>query len=284
MSLLKLTDNELRETLYKFSSEFCCYGTRFIREMILTDISDDSAFHYKLESFGEKRESTLRFTPYYGQSIDGPENGPAPAPWDVPVGVPIRFIEHRITTEIPHTARVETCTTCNGRKKVDCSSCNGFGTSSCSSCSGSGRDSDDNSCSSCGGSGSQSCWTCSGTGKVDCSTCDGYGKVKWFRLLIVTWTNHVDNFVSNKDTLSRNLIIEASGRELFNEQGDQVEPMTTAPDRIVNEASAVLIQKHNSSFLDELIIAQRHSLRAVPFTKATYVWRDKKGEFYVYGF
>ncbi|GBM07707.1 hypothetical protein AVEN_137591-1 [Araneus ventricosus] len=261
-------------------------GTRLSSESDVKTVVENwlNGQDYKLESFGEKRESAPRFTGYYGQSIDGPENGPSPDPWDVQVGVPTKFIDHKITTEIPHTALVKTCSTCDGDKEVDCSSCYGRGSSSCSSCSGSGRDSENDSCSSCGGSGSERCWRCSGDGKVECSTCNGNGKVKWYRLLIVTWKNHVDHFVSNKENLPKDLIPEASGREIFNQQGDQVDAMSTAPDRIVNQASAVLIGKHNSSFGNEMIIAQRHCLRAVPFTKATYIWRDKKGEFYVYGF
>ncbi|GIY67177.1 protein SSUH2, partial [Caerostris darwini] len=57
LCLVTLTDQQLRETCQEYVDESCCYGSRFIRDMILTDVLSDSAFHYKLESFGEKRES-----------------------------------------------------------------------------------------------------------------------------------------------------------------------------------------------------------------------------------
>ncbi|GIY61465.1 uncharacterized protein CDAR_197461 [Caerostris darwini] len=219
-----------------------------------------------------------------GQSIDGIENGPIPDPWDVDVGVPTKFLDHKITTEIPHSAYVKQCHTCHGRKKVTCSSCGGFGTESCSSCSGSGKDSDDNSCTSCGGSGSRYCWVCSGSGKVKCGTCDGHGDLKHYRLLIVTWKNHINDYVSNSDNLPGDLVTQVEGKDLFCEQGIQVIPMTMALDNEINIASSSLIREHSVSFPSEQILAQRHKLRAVPITRAKYIWRSKTGEFYVYGY
>ncbi|CAL1266075.1 unnamed protein product [Larinioides sclopetarius] len=252
LSLDPLTDPELRAVLFKHKKNFACGASKFISEMTLSDIQNDCALHYKLESFGEKRECTPRFTGYYGQNIDGPENGVAPDKWNVPIGMPIKFVDHQITTEIPHTAYVKECSTCEGEKKIDCTPCWARG-------------------------------KCTGRGTIDCSFCDGYGKVKYYMLLVVTWKNHVDDIVSNRYNLPEELILEASGQEIFTKQADQVEPLNTAHVTL-NEASAVLIEKHHLSIRNEAIRDQRHSLRAVPVTRATYVWRNKKGEFYVYGF
>ncbi|CAL1266081.1 unnamed protein product, partial [Larinioides sclopetarius] len=95
--------------------------------------------------------------------------------------------------------------------------------------------------------------------------------------------SHVDDFISNNQNLPKELILTVDGREIFSEQSNPVQPLNLPYDRSVNEASSYFISKHSISFTDEQIIAQRHSLRAVPYTKATYIWRNKKGEFYVYG-
>ncbi|GIX66551.1 protein SSUH2 [Caerostris extrusa] len=59
---------------------------------------------------------------------------------------------------------------------------------------------------------------------------------------------HSDDFISNSFKLPKELIQEKDGLELFSEQKQQ-----------------------------------RHILRAIPFTKATYSRKNKEGEFYVYG-
>ncbi|GIX66550.1 protein SSUH2 [Caerostris extrusa] len=237
LCLVTLTDPQLREACQEYVDESCCYGSRFIRDMILTDILNDSAFHYKLESFGEKRESVHRYTGYYGQSIDGIENGPIPDPWDVEVGVPTKFLDHKITTEIPHSAYVKQCHTCHGRKIVTCSSCRGFGKESCSRCRGRGKDRDKKRCSSCGAQAQELAG-----------------------LLIVTWKNHINDYVSNSDNLPGDLVTQVEGKDLFCEQGIQVIPMTMALDNEINIASSALIREHSVSFPSEQILAQRHKL------------------------
>ncbi|GBM07723.1 Protein SSUH2 [Araneus ventricosus] len=224
LSLVPLTDPELRAALYQHMKDFCCEGSKFIRDMTLTDIQNDCAFHYKLESFGEKRDCTPRFTGYYGQSIDGPENGAAPDKWNVPIGTPIKFVDHQITTEVPHTAYVKECATCEGEKRIDCTSCWARGRVTCCRCAGRGKDAE-----------GFDCWICRGSGNEE--------------------KTHVDEIVSNRYNLPEELILEVSGQEIFTKQANQVEPLNTAHVTL-NEASAVLIEKHHSSIKNEAILAQ----------------------------
>jgi len=48
-----------------------------------------------------------------GLPIDGPENGPAPQPWDIVVHPPNLFQNSSSRTEVPHTASVKVNTMFN---------------------------------------------------------------------------------------------------------------------------------------------------------------------------
>jgi hypothetical protein len=45
-----------------------------------------------------------------GGHIDGPENGPAPGPWDIPTQCEELFKDEKKNIEVPHTASVKVCT------------------------------------------------------------------------------------------------------------------------------------------------------------------------------
>ncbi|XP_055939090.1 protein SSUH2 homolog isoform X2 [Argiope bruennichi] len=277
-----LSDPDLRTALYHYRNKLRCGGSKFIKDMILTDIQNDCAFHCKLETFIEKRECTPRVTGYYGQNIDGPENGITPDKWNVRVGRPLLFDDDQeIKTEVPHTAYVRECPTCEGEKKIDCTPCWANGKVICKGCQG--RGAENLMCRICKGSGDEDCLKCSGSGMIDCSHCDGYGKLKYCMQLTATWKTQMDELVSNRYNLPNELVLKASGKEIFVRQAQQIEPLNTAHPAL-NEASAVLIKKHTSSLRNKAVVAQRLSLRAIPLTRATYIWKKKKGEFYVYGF
>ncbi|XP_055935788.1 protein SSUH2 homolog isoform X2 [Argiope bruennichi] len=247
-----LTDEDLRNACYEYIKDFYCYGSRFIRDMVLTDIQNECAFHYTLESFGEKREYAERTTSYFGQRIDGPHNGPAPGLWEIEIKPTALFKDHQETAEIPHTAYVQHCEACKWNMKVRCDTCSGKGEHHCLSCLGNGKEEGGNKCAACKGSGKEM------------KTC-------------------TEDFISNTSNLPKGLILEAEGEQIYKEEGKMVHPIDLDLDKEVNEASTTLITKHYASSVDEEIIAQRHFLRTVPLTKATYTWRNKEGEFYVYG-
>ncbi|CAL1266080.1 unnamed protein product [Larinioides sclopetarius] len=278
-----LTDEDLRNACYDYIKDFYCYGDRFIRNMVLTDIQNECAFHYKLESFCEKREIAEKTTSYYGQRIDGSHNGPSPHPWEVEIKPPAWFQDYEEYTEIPHTAYKKHCEKCKWNMKVRCDNCSGKGEAHCLLCLGSGKEEGGNKCLACKGSGKEMCEKCQGKGLVECGACDGHGELVHFQVVIATWRTHSEDFITNTFNLPNGLILESEGEEINREEGEVVQPIKLDLDQEVNEGSAALISKHNILYEDEVITAQRHFLRAVPLTKATYTWRNKEGEFYVYG-
>lgn len=281
------TAEEVREAVIHLASENCCYGSGTAKDMQITDINMSSAFHYTLETFGEKRESAWKFEPYKGQNIDGPMNGPAPAPWDVMVLPQTYFQGTKSKMEVPHTAFIKPCHVCVGNGRVRCESCSGMGQRNCTWCNGSGRRKhfeEYEPCSSCNSTGHDRCFTCSGSGQIKCKTCDGQGNLKGFVELTVTWQNHLEDYISETSAMPKELIRNVSGQVVFQEQMPRVWPINHAIDPLVNEASNNLVTKHNTAFPNERILQQRHNLQIVPIAKCNYTWRDTFGNFCVYGF
>ena len=66
-------------------------------------------FQYKLETFTEGRTTKKKKKPYKGGPVDGPENGPAPMPWEINCPPKSFFKDDKIKKEVPHTAKVKVC-------------------------------------------------------------------------------------------------------------------------------------------------------------------------------
>ena len=115
------------------------------------------------------------------QQIDGPQNGPAPQPWDILVSPSEMFKDETVQVQVPHTEYVDRCPKCFGRGHVQCKGCHGRGSDQCAFCHGSGsRDRSDGGrepCASCNGSGRHQCYSCHGAGMVRCGKCEGEGQV-----------------------------------------------------------------------------------------------------------
>ena len=62
-----------------------------------------------------------------GQLIDGPQNGPAPGPWDIAAQPNQLFQDHEKHFEVPHTASVKMCHNCAGGGMTQCWRCRGRG-------------------------------------------------------------------------------------------------------------------------------------------------------------
>ncbi|XP_055945663.1 protein SSUH2 homolog isoform X2 [Argiope bruennichi] len=275
-----LTEEEVRQACYAYANENCSYGTRFIRNAILTDLQNDCAYHYKLETLGEKREITYKKSIYKEGTTIIPESIDIDDPWEFPVSPD--FAELHLTK--PGTVFVRDCESCLGKKLRRCFYCWGSGYEPCSSCKGTGNESSYALCGGCDGTGKRWCLKCGlGRGTFECKTCKGNGKMKYEKQLIISRKIHAEDFVSNSSNLPSDLIPDAIGQELFSESASRVDPVHLSLNSEVNEASTALIAKHRQSFTDERIIAQRHSLRAIPYTKISYTWNNKNGEFYIYG-
>ncbi|XP_055945435.1 protein SSUH2 homolog [Argiope bruennichi] len=282
-----LSEEEVRDAVTQYASENCCYGSKPAREMKVKEIEMMSAFHYKLETFAEKRESAWKFEPYTGQSIDGPANGPAPSPWDVTVPPSDYFKDGKKKVEVPHTAFVKPCHACVGIGRVRCSKCDGYGRKQCTWCEGRGRRKrfdQEEQCDSCGGSGFDRCIRCSGSGQVKCPTCNGKGNLKAFVELTVSWANHVDDYISETSSMPKELVKQVTGQVAYEEENPRVFPIMHAPDVAVRNASNELVTKHGSAFTNERILKQRQCLRIIPIGHVKYEYNDKVDEFFVYGY
>ncbi|GIY72491.1 protein SSUH2 [Caerostris extrusa] len=220
-----LSEEEVHEAVAQYAQENCCYGSKVAREMSVKEIAMKSAFHYKLETFTEKRESAWRFVPYTGQPIDGPANGPAPTPWNVTALPSDSFKDAKQKVEVPHTAFVKPCHACVGNQRIRCSACVGNGRKQCTWCKGRGRRTrfeQEEMCDSCNGTGFDRCFTCSGTGQVKCKTCDGKGSLKGFVELTISWTNHKDDYISETSRMPKNLVLEVTGQVAYEEENPRV--------------------------------------------------------------
>ena len=78
-----LTQAQARAALLSHISHRCCYGSGAAKQMVITSMDYVPAFHYELQTFTEKRETSWTYAPHKGGEVDGPGRGPAPLPWDI---------------------------------------------------------------------------------------------------------------------------------------------------------------------------------------------------------
>lgn len=300
-----ITEQEAREALLEFVADHCCYGKKAAEELSFNDLQSTSAFHYTIESYTESRSTEWAYEPYNGQPIDGPQNGPAPGPWDIQSKPSQVFKDEIRKIEVPHTASVKPCHHCFASGFIRCHRCHGRGRNRCFSCNGSGvrfgaghhhhhhgdhhhhhhhhhNNFDDNRCSFCLGTGFKDCGVCHTQGMVVCPLCRSYRNLKCFILLKITWRTHEDHHVVERTALPDELIKQAQGQLAFEETMPRVFPITQFQESEVNQASARLVAQHQ--FPDKAIIMQRQRVRIVPVTVCQYRWNNTDFDFIVYGF
>ncbi|XP_021369882.1 protein SSUH2 homolog isoform X1 [Mizuhopecten yessoensis] len=284
-----ITEQDAREALLKHVAENCCYGKGAAENLKYLDLKSTSAFHYTLETFGEGRQTAWAYEPYTGQVIDGPMNGVAPGPWDMPAQASALFQNQKVEVEVPHTASVKPCHTCFSSGYIRCHRCLGRGRVRCTWCHGSGHRSVHRNgehhrerCTWCHGNGRRRCDTCCGCGSVTCTSCQGYRQLKCYIKLTIMWTNHVVDHIVERTPLPDHLIRAVSGQTAFEETSPRVWPIQHFPDAEVNDASRNLIQQQQHP--TERILQQRHRVRIVPVTQCIYKWKDKDSDYFVYGF
>ncbi|XP_074645676.1 protein SSUH2 homolog [Tubulanus polymorphus] len=282
-----LSEEECRHAMSNFVAEHCCYGKAPAKDMRIEDIKPSTALHLTLETFTESRNSTYKYEPFYGGMIDGPHNGRAPGPWEIPFNADSFFNNHTKKTRVPHTESVSMCHFCWGRGFTRCRHCFGKGHERCTFCHGSGHRTGANGehehCHSCGGDGRKRCTWCHGDGRVRCGTCQGYRQLKNYVQLVVSFTNHLSDFILEGSDMPETLVRDVSGVAIYEQDLPQVWPITSYPVQRINENSVRLIESHRVSFPNERILRQRHRLRGVPVTECAYNWKDKHMRFWVYG-
>ncbi|XP_042864430.1 protein SSUH2 homolog isoform X3 [Penaeus japonicus] len=288
----QITDHQARAALLAHVADRCCWGSGAAKKMAIAKINYDSAFHYELQTFTEKRETSWAFTPYGGGDVDGPSNGPAPLPWDVEARPTHMFHDEVKVVQVPHTASVKECHRCKGTGSLQCSECHGKGWTRCLSCHGDGWYTDSSGykercfyCqSSTHGHGRQDCLKCNAKGRVACPPCDSYGQIRCFIRLTITWKVNTSEHIVRKGGLPEELVKEVSGQVAFEEEGPRIFPLSQFPDNTINLASAQLVNSHKNKFVDERIYGQRHQVRIVPVAEVEYGFKGGPGKFWVYGY
>lgn len=120
-----LTQTQARDALLLYLSTKCCYGTGAAKQMRISSMDYVPAFHYELQTFLEKRETSWTYAPHKGGDVDGPCRGPAPLPWDIEE-IPSQMFkdEVRVVT-VPRTGVVKACHKCRGTGGMTCRDCSG---------------------------------------------------------------------------------------------------------------------------------------------------------------
>ncbi|KAK2571489.1 Protein SSUH2-like protein [Acropora cervicornis] len=122
-----VTEDEARDALLSYVAEHCCFGKGAAKDMEIEDITPSSAYHYNISSFCESRSTSWKYEPFTGQMIDGPQNGLAPQPWDIPAQPSQLFTPQEALIEVPHTAAVKPCHECMACGFKRCYRCYGRG-------------------------------------------------------------------------------------------------------------------------------------------------------------
>uniref|UniRef100_A0A0B6Z1P1 Protein SSUH2 homolog n=1 Tax=Arion vulgaris TaxID=1028688 RepID=A0A0B6Z1P1_9EUPU len=282
-----ISNDDAREAILQHVSEHCCYGKTPAKEMNFTSMTSSSAFHYTLETYGEARATKWASEPYTGVGLI--VTGSPPGPWDIQAQPPQMFKTSSLDVEVPNTASVKPCYKCHASGFRRCYTCMGSGRNRCTSCHGTGRVHDHRdghhhhrSCTFCHG-GWKRCYVCSGSGRLTCQKCQGRANLRWFILLTIKWTNHLDDHIVERSALPDILIRDVRGQTAFEEISPRVWPVNHFPEQEINSASNTLVSQHGSQFTSERILMQRQRVRVVPVTEVFYHYKDKNSTFFVYG-
>ncbi|XP_028399524.1 protein SSUH2 homolog isoform X2 [Dendronephthya gigantea] len=283
-----ITSEEAQEAMENFVASQCCYGSSPAKEMVIQDITPTSAYHYKLTTFTESRQTAWQYEPFTGQVVDGPHNGPAPGPWNINVQPSKMFSPTSTKVEVPHTASVKQCHECYGGGYKQCKTCLGRGWSKCNTCNGHGHVKDnfgeEKQCTFCSGAGEGRCSPCNGGGRIKCEVCQGHSRLKTFIQLTVTWKNHdSEKTIERTQGGPKEKVKDATGLQIFHQQLPRVWPITTFFDNEINSASQQFVNEHATSWPQERILMQNHILRAIPVAEVSYVWKGDSYRFWVYG-
>lgn len=275
----------------------CCWGKKTANGITtFTQLDSTTSYQYVLETFTETRAPQWDFEPFRGQLVDGPQNGPAPLPWDIPLYACENFRDYEVRAmEIPHTAFVRGCHRCRGYGYLVCSGCEGRGRLYCGMCKGKGRrhmrfkDSQgvfragQHNCDVCSGTGKKPCQRCSGSARVTCPACLGHKQVKWFLKLQVMWKTYKTEFVAGKANVSQVLVSRVPGTVIFQDEHPMLLPVTHCDEPSVVSASARMIVEQKTQYPHARIIAQRHRIKVVPVTQCFFQSNNKPLSYYVYG-
>lgn len=287
MSASVISEDTARQALLEHVGQQCCWGKSAAQKMTIKELKRSPSYHYILETFTEERSTKWHFEPFKGQPVDGPHNGPAPGPWDIPITYREVFKNETLFHEVPHTAYVKDCHGCDAKGYLRCAACHKRSKIRCPACQGSVQEREYQNikheitkCPQCSETGEEMCATCGGGGRIQCHYCEGHRQLRWFIRLSIFWANNVSDHFIEKTGLPHELVKAAESIE-FQDTQFRVTPVTKFPEEEINEASQRLLSRHQ--FPQRVIHMQRHMIRMVPVTRCLYEYKEKYLFYYVYG-
>ncbi|CAL8383610.1 unnamed protein product [Boreogadus saida] len=102
-----VSEDEARTALLKFVESKWNYSTKPARNMTFRTLQPVVVYRYWLETYTETRTSSWACEPFSGQTVDGPQYGLSPPPWEVPVSPPQRYEDQVQMTRVPHSSFVK---------------------------------------------------------------------------------------------------------------------------------------------------------------------------------
>jgi hypothetical protein len=306
---LSMTEAEALEAMDAHAREKCCLRGGITGDLTVLEMREMNAVHVIMESSTEGRATTTATAPHHGGPVDGPHNGPAPRPWDIQAAPTALFRNEKRNVEVPHTSSVADCDHCHRRGTVSCKDCGGQGSQTCQRCHGSGTvtvthvdhghhhhghsshhhhhhnssHTHRQSCHSCSGSGRRTCSRCAGRGFVTCPHCEGAGHLRAFIRLDIDWKLYKSERVLDQSALPNNLIRQAQGTTMFQEEDYVLRPVTHLPQAEVNQATNELMQQQKIPPVERLL-KQRVQIRCVPVVEVHYTYKGSdRRRFWVYG-
>ncbi|CAG2165515.1 unnamed protein product, partial [Oppiella nova] len=275
-SSTEISESEARQALIKHIANRCCYGKGVAKDMSIIKIEHMCAFH-SLSSVYTTRK--LGINP---PAMDSHTSIDATNLWYIEAKPTANFQNQVSQMEVPNTATLRMCHLCGGVGRKRCLTCTGNGYESCFSCHGDGHKPSFSSgngererCWKCMGSGRLRCWKCNGEGRTQCHTCTGTGQLKCFMRLLITWSNHLDDFVLDKASTSvpDHQIKSVTGEVVFEEE--QHRASTAVPDHQIKSVTGEVVFEEEQH--------RRHRVRLIPMASIHYLWKGAAAQYLVYG-
>jgi hypothetical protein len=267
----------------------------------LGEIQTKPAHTVSLKTQYEERTVARSSVPHEGGPVD--ESVTPTGPWDIPFERPTDFMEHEQKLLLPHTERVEACSSCGGKGKVNCPACHGTGGTTCPKCHGATRYGVHETrmvanvgrpgytqkrelvykvCRCMGGK--VNCLACTGRGTKVCKDCQGRGALKSSSVLnvrfrVVTLTDFV-----NLSAVPDQLIQSSSGEVLHENRAARIGAFPGITDEVDRRTRNLLSKSGTVDEETHRILFQHLRLQRVPVHDVSYQYSNSGSKrLWIYG-
>lgn len=155
-------------------------------------------------------------------------------------------------------------------------------------------------CQTCNGYGKMRCSDCHGRSRQTCRQCQGSGSLKYFLNLKIIRNDHCDRKIINnlEPKLTANLLQLCDSDTLLEDSGVRLIPLKMGSRKVeisgpnvdiselegkIFETSRKLLEKHKRIYPEGLMLKQRHKLSRINCYIVKYDWKQKEGQFVIYG-